>query len=89
MLIATHDGLILVLQSLFQILYSMQNLRKPRGREQCIYLGSKMCSRVGAIGTCNLVLSSKFILELERTFYIPKFSRNLISTSRLVPLGFS
>ena len=42
----------------------------------------------GSIGTCNLVLSSGFILELE-TFYVPSFSRNLISISRLVPLGFS
>ena len=42
-----------------------------------------------AIGTCNLVLSSNFILELENTFYVPSFSRNLISISRLVPLGFS
>ena len=48
-----------------------------------------MSSRVEAIGTCSLVLSSGFILELEKTFYVPSFSRNLISISRLVPLGFS
>ena len=48
-----------------------------------------MSSRVEAIGTCNLILSSGFILELEKTFYVPSFSRNLISISRLVPLGFS
>ena len=48
-----------------------------------------MSSRVDAIGTCSLVLSSGFILELEKTFYVPSFSRNLISISRLVPLGFS
>ena len=70
-------------------LQGMQNLRKPVGSEQCIYSGSKMSSRVEAIGTCNLVLSSGFILELEKTFYVPSFSRNLISISRLVPLGFS
>ena len=69
-------------------LQGMQNLRKPVRSEQCIYSGSKMSSRV-AIGTCNLVLSSGFILELEKTFYVPSFSRNLISISRLVPLGFS
>ena len=66
-------------------LHGMQNLRKPVGSEQCIYSGSKMSSRVEAIGTCNLVLSSGFILELEKTFYVPSFSRNLISISRLVP----
>ena len=59
------------------------------GNEQCIYSGSKMSSHVEAIGTCSLVLSSGFILELEKTFYIPSFSRNLISISRLVPLEFS
>ena len=48
-----------------------------------------MSSRVEAIGTCSLVLSNSFILELDNTFYIPSFSRNLISISRLVPLGFS
>ena len=41
-----------------------------------------------AISICSLVLSNGFILELEKTFYVPIFSRNLISISRLVPLGF-
>ena len=70
-------------------LQGIQNLRKPVGSEQCIYLGSKMSSRVEAIATCSLVLSSCFILELEKTFYFPSFSRYLISISRLVPLRFS
>ena len=48
-----------------------------------------MSSRAEAIGTYSLVLSSGFILELEKTFYVPSFSRNLISISRLVSLGFS
>ena len=48
-----------------------------------------MSSRVEAIDTYSLVLSSGFILELKKTFYVPSFSRNLISISRLVPLGFS
>ena len=67
-------------------LSGMQNLRKPRGSEQYIYSCS---SHVEAIGTCSLVLSSSFILELEKEFYGPSFSRNLISISILVPLGFS
>ena len=50
------------------ILHGMQNLRKPVGSEQCIYSGSKMSSRVEAIGTYSLVLSNGFILELERHF---------------------
>ena len=59
------------------------------GSELYIYLGSKMSSHVEAIGTCSLVLSNGFILELEKTFNVPRFSNNLISISRLVPLGFS
>ena len=42
-----------------------------------------------SIGTCNLVLDNNYILDLERTFYIPSFSRNLISVSRLVLLEYS
>ena len=30
-----------------------------------------------------------FILRLEKTFYVSSFSKNLISVSRLAPLGFS
>ena len=59
------------------------------GSEQYIYSSSNMSSRVEAIGTCSLVLSSGFILELEKTFYVPSFSTNLISISKLVHLGFS
>ena len=48
-----------------------------------------MSSHVEAIDTYSLVLSGGFILELENTFNVPRFSNNLISISRLVPLGFS
>ena len=48
-----------------------------------------MRSHVEAVGTCSLFLSSGFILNLEKTFYVPSFSRNLISVSRVVPLGYS
>ena len=67
----------------------MQNLKKPVGSEQSILLGNKLGLHVEAIGTCILTLSSGFILKLERTFYVPSFSRNLISISRLVPFGYS
>jgi hypothetical protein len=59
------------------------------GSEQSILSGNKMGSHVEAIGTCYLTLSSGFVLELEKTFYVPSFSRNLISVSRLVPFGYS
>ena len=42
-----------------------------------------------SIGTCSLVLDNGYVLDLERTFYTPSFSRNLLSVSRLVPLGYS
>ena len=57
--------------------------------EQCIYSGNKMRSHVEAVGTCSLFLGSGFILNLEKTFYVLSFSRNLISVSRIVPLGYS
>ena len=38
------------------------------------------------IVTCSLELSRGFILQLEKTFYVPSFSRHLISVSALVPL---
>ena len=71
------------------MLQDLQNLRKLVGSEQYIFSGNKMRSHVEAIGTCNLVFSTSFVLKLEKTFYIPNFSRNLISVSRLVPLGYS
>jgi len=67
----------------------MQNLRKPVGSEQNILSGNKLGSPVEVIGTCILTLSSGFILKLEKTFYVPSFSRNLISVSRLIPFGYS
>jgi len=47
-----------------------------------------MGSQLEVVDICNLVLSNGFILRLEKTFYVPSFFKNLISISRLVPLGF-
>ena len=69
-------------------LQGLQNLKKPLRSEQYIFFGNKMHSHVEAIGTCSLILSSGFVLVLEKTFYIPGFSKNLVSVSRLVSLGF-
>ena len=57
--------------------------------EQFILFGNKMGLHVEAIGTCYLNLDGGFVLELQKTFYVPSFSRNLISVSRLVPFGYS
>ena len=45
-------------------LQGLQNLRNAVGSEQCIYSRNKMRSHVEAIGRCNFILSSGFILKL-------------------------
>ena len=67
----------------------MKNLRKPVGNEWYIHSGGRSSSHVEAIGTCGLKLSSSFVLQLEKTFYVPSFSRNLFSISIRIPLGTS
>ena len=59
------------------------------GSEQNIYSRNKMSSIMEVIRTYHLILTNGFVLDLEKTFYIPSFSINLISISRFVPLGFS
>ena len=63
--------------------------RQPSKGENFIYSGNHMCSLVVVIGTSRLVLEMGFVLELNNVFYIPEFSRNLISVSRLIPFGFT
>ena len=58
-------------------------------REQYIHLGGRSRSHVKAIGTCSLELSSGLIFQLEETFHVPSFSRNLILDSALIPFGIS
>ena len=70
-------------------LQGIRNLRKLVGSEQNVLSGNKVGSHVDSIGTYNLVLDNVYVLDLERTFYMPSFSRNLIQVSRLVPLGYS
>ena len=59
------------------------------GSEGYIHSRGRSSSHVQAIGTCNLKLSSSFVLQLEKTLYIPSFFRNLFSFSALVPLWIS
>ena len=65
------------------------NQRKPTESERSIYLGNQISSHVEAVETYRLVLISVFVLNLENTFFVLSFSRNLISVSRLLPYGFS
>ncbi|KAK4400091.1 Retrovirus-related Pol polyprotein from transposon TNT 1-94 [Sesamum angolense] len=64
------------------------SLRKPMGSEQNIYSGNQMRSQVEAVGTFRLVFNNGYVLDLESTFYVPSFSRNLVSIAKLVPLGY-
>ena len=59
------------------------------GSEKNVLSDNKVGSHVESIGTYSLVLDNGYVLDLESAFYIPSFSRNLISVSRLVPLGYS
>ena len=65
------------------------NQRKPTESERSICSGNRISSHVEAIVTYRLVLRSGFVLDLERNFFVPSFSRNLISVLRLLPYGFS
>jgi len=68
---------------------SFLNQRKPTKSEYSIYSGNRIGSGVEAIGTYRLILRFGFVLDFEITFYVPSFSKNLISVSRLVLYGFS
>ena len=59
------------------------------GSERYIHLGGRSSSHVEAIEACSLKLSSCCVLQLEKTFYVPIFSRNLFSILAFVPLGIS
>ena len=77
--------------STIHIVNSMQgflNLRKPKGNEQCIYSGNQMCSKVEGVGTFRLILKTGYVLDLNNVFYVPSFSRNLISISKLLVVGY-
>ena len=64
------------------------NKRAPTESERCIIMGNKMRSRVEAVGMFRLVLKTGHIIYLHDTFYVPGFSRNLLSVSRLVSFGY-
>lgn len=53
-----------------------------------IYSSSRICLHEEAMGTFRLVLKFVFILDLENIFYVSSFSRNLVSISKLINVGF-
>ena len=64
------------------------NTRKPASHEQRVYSGNKLFSQVEAVGTFRLILKSGYVLDLDNVFFIPHFSRNLISVSKLDIIGY-
>ena len=63
--------------------------RKPKTSELYVYSGNKGGSQVVAIGTFRIILKSGHVLDLSDVFYVPSFSRNLISVAKLVAKGYS
>lgn len=65
------------------------NHRDPTERERNIFSGNKMASCVKAVGTCRIIMDTGYILDLINTLYVPSYSRNLISISKLDKLSYS
>ena len=89
-LVITHGRLILILKSIFRVPCRICKTSRSHWEvNNASILETKMRSHVEGVGTCSLVLSSGFFfIILEKKFYIPSFSRNLISISRLVLLWY-
>ena len=74
-----------------QISVSMQgclSCRKPSNGERYIYVDDDKSVEVEEIDTLRLLLRSGFYLDLNKTFVIPSFRRNLISISALDRFGY-
>ena len=62
--------------------------RKPNG-EKYIFVGYNKQVEVEAIGIFMLLLKSSTYLDLNETFVVPSFRRNLVSISVLDKFGYS
>nr|XP_009757515.1 PREDICTED: uncharacterized protein LOC104210334 [Nicotiana sylvestris] len=56
--------------------------------ERFVYMGIRVKAPVEAIGTYHLILDIWHHLDLFETFYVPSFSRNLFSLSKLDKAGY-
>ena len=57
--------------------------------ENFVFMGNGNKASVEGIMTYRLILETKHHLDLFQTLYVPTFSRNLVSLSKLDVLGFS
>ena len=63
--------------------------RKPNDGERYIFVGDGKKVEVEAIGTFRLLLKSGTYLDLNETFVVPSFRRNLVSISVLNKFGYT
>ena len=63
--------------------------RKPNDGERYIFVGDDKKVEVEAIGTFRLLLKSSTYLDLNETFVVPSFRRNLVSISVFEKFGYS
>ena len=63
--------------------------RKPNDGEGYIFVGDGKKVEVEAIGIFKLLLKSGTYLDLNETFVVPSFRRNLVSISVLDKFGYS
>ena len=68
---------------------SLQGCRKSTDGERYIYVGNDKTVKVQASGKFRLLLKTGFYLDLNETFVVSSFRRNLISVSSLDKFGFS
>jgi len=69
-------------------LQDLRNVRTPSERERNILGVNGSVATVEAVGTINLVLDSRHVLELNNVVYVPSSRRNLISSSVLDRCGY-
>ena len=63
--------------------------RKPNDGERYIFVGNGKKVEVEAIGTFRLLLKSGTYLDLNETYVVPSFRRNLVSISILDKFGYT
>ena len=63
--------------------------RKPNDGERYIFVGDGKKVEVEAIGTFRLLLKIGTYLDLNETYVVPSFRRNLVSISILDKFGYT
>ena len=61
----------------------------PINAERFIYMGNDNKTSIEGIGLFKLQLESSCYLDLDETFYVSSFRRNLVSVSRSDKSGYS